>query len=37
MQRDKLLAVLERISKEVDEDPNMWKKEEDFYKKYGRF
>lgn len=28
-------AALDRIAKEVDEDPNVWKKEEEFYEKYG--
>ena len=35
MRKDKLITTLERIAKEVDEDPNMWKKEEEYQGKYG--
>ena len=31
----KIMSALERIAKEVNEDPNVWKNEEEFYKKYG--
>ena len=37
MKKDELMATLERIAKEVDEDLNVWKNEEEFYKRYGIF
>ena len=32
---EKIIATLEKIAKAVDEDPNMWKSEEEFQRKYG--
>jgi len=34
---NELMSILERVTTETDEDPNVWKKEEDFYNKHGRF
>lgn len=31
----KVIAALERIAQEADADPNVWKTEEEYYRKYG--
>ncbi|MEA3488527.1 MAG: hypothetical protein U9R10_04665 [Euryarchaeota archaeon] len=33
--REDLALIFEEIAKAVDEDPNMWDKEEEYLRKYG--